>query len=94
VKQGSLASLAMSLKQEVFWMIWDTELRTWKSNVDGDDLEGSWNSIVHKMSDKGWEITTVTPMTWSASYGSKGPGILDDSIATPQLIAITAKQVN
>ena len=84
----------MTLQQEVFWLIWDEELRAWKSNIDGDDIQGTWKSIIHKMSDKGWEITTVTPMSWLARYGSKVPGVLDDSLSTPRLIAITAKQAS
>lgn len=61
--------------------------------MDGKDVQGTVNAIVQAMSASGWEITTVTPMSWLAKYGSKVPGVLDDSVATPRLLAITAKFV-
>jgi hypothetical protein len=83
----------VTLRQEVFWLAWDGEQRAWKSTVDGQNVQGTVNAIVHTISENGWEITTVTPMSWLARYGSKVPGVLDDSLATPRLLAITAKFV-
>lgn len=82
----------MALMQAVFWLTWNGEQKTWESEVEGSSVRGSWSSVAQKLSEGGWEIVTVTPVQWETNYGSRGPGILDSSGTTVQLVAITAKK--